>query len=806
MDNLIKLDACIIDLERQEVTRGDKLYRLTEKEGALLDYLLERAPEAVTREELLAEVWGYGPTVVSRTLDTTVHNLRAKVEARPRSPVHILTVRGVGYQLALPEAPERPSTPELPRHSTTFVGREQSLEALGEAFDEGARLVTLMGPGGAGKTRLALRYGRSHPRESVRFCDLSEVTSCDGFCQELARTLQLDGSRWTPTALGDALTLAVAEGRVRLLILDNFEQLVNSCADFVGRWLARAPELNVLVTSRRRLLLAAERTLHVGPLEVPADGVKAEAMARSESVRLFMDRARASRPDLPASREHLELVADIARQLDGLPLAIELAAAQAAVMSIREIRDRIQGHLDLLRSGWRDLPPRHRTLRSTLDGSWTLLSETERQALAQCSVFRDGFSLDAAEQVLALPRGAFTLDVLRSLVEHSLLRTVSEPEGLRFQLFRTVRLYAGERLRDLGEADEREAAARHGRWCAALGEAVLSPGRDPDRARAARRETANLRAALTRALAREDADSAAPVAGALASLALTSGPDVALAASAAADALRLSGVQGLWRARLLQLEGYSLWLSGPRELALECLWQALELAPEDGALISAHALMTLSVAEDRDKLAALSERTLALIGACRASGGPAEAPLMLAQGMLRRRLGARDEARGHWQQALERCRRAGDRRYEALSQHTLGTLELRDGRYESARHALERALTLFRGMHDHVSEADTLRSLGTLSLDQDLFDDARWCLEEALSIHSRLGSVRGAASDLSGLAALFLRRGDASAALSCARRGLEDADLLRDPALSQRFEQQLQEIAARTREGGFIVL
>jgi uncharacterized protein HemY len=109
-------------------------------------------------------------------------------------------------------------------------------------------------------------------------------------------------------------------------------------------------------------------------------------------------------------------------------------------------------------------------------------------------------------------------------------------------------------------------------------------------------------------------------------------------------------------------------------------------------------------------------------------------------------------------------------------------------------------------MHDHVSEADTLRSLGTLSLDQDLFDDARWCLEEALSIHSRLGSVRGAASDLSGLAALFLRRGDASAALSCARRGLEDADLLRDPALSQRFEQQLQEIAARTREGGFIVL
>ncbi len=199
MDNLIKLDACIIDLERQEVTRGDKLYRLTEKEGALLDYLLERAPEAVTREELLAEVWGYGPTVVSRTLDTTVHNLRAKVEALPRSPVHILTVRGVGYQLALPEAPERPSTPELPRHSTTFVGREQSLEALGEAFDEGARLVTLMGPGGAGKTRLALRYGRSHPRESVRFCDLSEVTSCDGFCQELARTLQLDGSRWTPT-------------------------------------------------------------------------------------------------------------------------------------------------------------------------------------------------------------------------------------------------------------------------------------------------------------------------------------------------------------------------------------------------------------------------------------------------------------------------------------------------------------------------------------------------------------------------------------------------------------------------------
>ena len=335
--------------------------------------------------------------------------------------------------LAAPAPRETPAA-LLPTPPTSLVGRRLEVAAVSALLREEARLVTLTGPGGTGKTRLALAVAEELGGErsaGVAFVDLAPVND--------------------PSLVGELLAAALEAGGALLLLVDNFEHL-QAAATELSAVLAATPDLRVLATSRVPLRLSGEHEYPVPPL--PTD----------DAVRLFSDRARAVDPSFELNDAGADAVAEICRRLDGLPLAIELAAARTRVLPPPALAARIGQALDLLVEGARDLPERQRTLRATLDWSFRLLSEAEQALLARLSVFAGGVTLDAAEAVV----GGGLLPQLSALVDGNLLRRVSDAP--RFAMLETIRDYAGEQLRASGEAGEY--ARRHALHFLAVAEAA----------------------------------------------------------------------------------------------------------------------------------------------------------------------------------------------------------------------------------------------------------------------------------------------------------------------------------------------
>jgi predicted ATPase len=361
----------------------------------------------------------------------------------------------------------------LPAVTGVLVGREEELALLHQRFHEGSRLVTILGPGGMGKTRLATHFGSTQLGSQlweggVWLCVLTEATTagdlCHGVGQALSVNLTQGGKEGDPAEqIGRALA---GRGQV-LLLLDNMEHLMHHVSATLGRWMALAPEARFLVTSREAMRLPGEWVLDLAPLGLPPEGeTSLEAISRSDAVCLFVQRAQAAQGGYVLTAEEAPWVSEIVRRLDGIALAIELAAARTHVLGVAQILERLSQRFVLLRAGRRDASARQATLRGAIDWSWNLLEPAEREALAQCSVFRGGFSLEAAEAVLALPSESpevlDVLDVIQSLRGKSLLRAA--PMGdfvgeLRLFLYESVREYASERLAESGGSAL--AVARH---------------------------------------------------------------------------------------------------------------------------------------------------------------------------------------------------------------------------------------------------------------------------------------------------------------------------------------------------------
>jgi predicted ATPase/DNA-binding winged helix-turn-helix (wHTH) protein len=453
----------------------------------LLLRLAERPGAIVPHEALMRHLWP-DVRVTEASLTQAVRRLRKALGTADL----VRSVPRRGYRLDADVSPvatapsTAPRTPALRLPPDRFVGREAALAELARRVQErGERLITLTGPAGVGKTRLARTFAASGGR--VWFVDLQAAAEAEDVVREVARGV---GAREGAGVAEIGLHLARAGG---VLVLDNFEQLVAAAAQTVEAWREAAPELVQIVTSRTVLGLRGERVVTVEPLP------------QADAVALFADRA-----DLPADEPG---VAELVAALDGLPLAVELAAARARVLAPRELLDALRERFVVLRSGSAGLEGRHRSLRAALDDSWDLLSAAERQALSELSVFRGALSVDDAAAVIAA-RGA-PLDLVQALVDQSMLRVLP---GGRFALLPTIRAYVEERSDGAVVA---AAEVRHGRRLARLGAAdrLRVPGNDafrggapPEASTEPRDALDDLIAACRRAIGRRDPDVAGPTA------------------------------------------------------------------------------------------------------------------------------------------------------------------------------------------------------------------------------------------------------------------------------------------------------
>jgi predicted ATPase/class 3 adenylate cyclase len=475
----------------------------------------------------------------------------------------------------------------LPLQLTSFVGRQEQIEEAVRLVGE-HRLLTLTGPGGTGKTRLAIAAG-SELLPSVRhgafFVDLSPLLEPDQVCPAVC---QAAGVAEEPgTALNDTL-LGWLAGKDLLLILDNFEHLLPA-APWVDGLLAAAEGLRVMVTSRTPLGLYGEQEMQIPPLAVPDPERRAdlEALGRYEAVSLFVDRARQARSAFRLTEENADAVAEICGRLDGLPLAIELAASRIKVLSPQAIRERLGHSLDLLASSATNIPERQRTLRGAIEWSYDLLEEAERRLVARLSVFAGGAGLEGADAV-GNPDGDLgvaTIDVLASLVDKSLVRQVETAAGdPRFVMLETIREYAAERL-DLDHDAEatRRRHAEHFLELVREAEPHLI-GQDQvvwlDRCD---REQANIRAALRWAIDTGELERAQEAAGSLWRLWQQRGR-LTEARQVFDDVLNHPSGQGRTRARAKALTGAGgiAWWQGDVTALERSYVEALEIEREHG--------------------------------------------------------------------------------------------------------------------------------------------------------------------------------------------------------------------------------
>ena len=330
----------------------------------------------------------------------------------------------------------------LPYHSARFIGREAELTALGDAFARrGQRLVTLLGTGGAGKSRLSVRFGHEHQRSypgGVWFCDLVEATTLQGVALAVAESFGMPiGGADPVSVIGNML----ATRGPSLVILDNFEQVVDHADASVGYWMTAAPDVRFLATSRSPLRLAGEYLVRVPPVDL------------ADALKLFAERAGRANPSFRLTDDNQARVEAIVEKLDRLPLAIELAAARMSMLSLDQLESRLDARFRLLRSQ-HATHSRQVDMRAAIDWSWALLASIERLALAQCSVFHGGFTLVDAEAVLDLSGAGEDLwpdEVLGALVDKSLIRRWAPARGvLRFGLYESIRAFAREKLEVAG--------------------------------------------------------------------------------------------------------------------------------------------------------------------------------------------------------------------------------------------------------------------------------------------------------------------------------------------------------------------
>ena len=647
----------------------------------------------------------------------------------------------------------------LPPERDAFVGRGAELQELARRLRD-SPLVSVVGAAGSGKTRLVRRFAatwRGDWAGGVYFCDLTEAKSVEGICFAVASALEVPLGRGDPV---DQLGHAIA-GRGRcLVVVDNFEQVAAHAPATVGRWLDRAGDATFLVTSREPLHLGGEQVFSIEPLGL--DG---------EAVELFVARARAKQPDFAVVDTNSAAVREIVRLLDGLPLAIELAAARLGVLSLAQLVDRLRDRFRLLTSRT-TVDSRQATLKAAIDWSWNLLTPGEQAALAQCSVFQGGFNLDAAEAVLELtrwPEAPPSIDVVQALLDKTLLRRwtaggrvdIAEPY---FGMYLTIHDYATERRLQDRDADL-AVQDRHGRYFAAFGDEAAIESlstRDGMRRRAALEiEIDNVVVACRRALDRGDAIVAVGAYRAAWEILELTGP-FSLGVELGTQVCALQTMPDGLRVSAFCARAAALGNAGRPEEGLATLdglidWAEQHVGPhERGELRVVAATLCRELGGNQRTRTLLEEAALLDHGD---SGRRLELRVALALGVLESEQNRIAAARPQFERALARARSVGDRRAEAAALGNLAMLLESEGRPDAAIGSYETALAITREIRNRRSESIILANLGFIEQSQGALDSARQRYRQALEITRQTGGRRWEGVVLGHMAELALLDG-----------------------------------------------
>jgi len=626
----------------------------------------------------------------------------------------------------------------LPQQMTSFLGRERELDEVKGLLSR-VRLITLLGMGGLGKTRLSLQVAAESMHrfiDGVWFLDLAPIRDPALVVSEAAQVLEVKEERGRP--LLQTVCNHLKDRRV-LLIFDNCEHLTKAAAELAHAILRAAPTVCILASSRETLRVPGEQSYPVHPLPVPRRDADVEALQRSAAARLFVDRAKQHRPSFELTSREAPHVAEMVVRLEGIPLALELAAARMKSMSLADINTRLKDRFKVLTGGGSVLLERQQTLRALVDWSYVLLTPEEQRVLARLSVFVGGFDLNAAEQVCGaepLSEGD-VLDILQSLVEKSLVMLDQSEEAARYSVLETIRDYAHEKLAQSGELPS--IAALHCNHYFAMTKTASRGLRSAEQAEWVWRvetELDNIRSAMT--------------------LALAAGVDPIISVKIAV------AMQGFWILRGYSTEG--------RKLVAQSL--AIPSVRESD-VAHGHALYVgaaLAVSQgDYDEARRMLESCLVLR---RRLGNPLDiASTLSTLSMARLPVGDTDGARAAEQEALGIFRELGDLENQAIGLQHLGQIEQYGGHRAESLKYLQECLTLACSIKHQELEGDCERQLGELAYEGGDFAKASRHVKRSLTICRDAGDKRGEVLATWWLGKILLREGD----LEGARRSLTTA-------------------------------
>lgn len=789
-----------LDLAKGCVFKGIQEIKLRPKVYEALKYLVEHPGRLVGKQELMQAVWP-DSFVTDDSLVQCALELRRALEDREQQLLKTVPRRGYLFaakvtqlsnttdhfattELAdLADARELPSAKisgerhDLPIPRTSLIGREQQMaEAMALLLRPAVRLLTFTGPGGAGKTRLALAVAAAIADQftaGVQFVSLASIRHPDLVATALADALGIQkvANRTISQLIGDRLQ----NSGPFLLLLDNFEQVLPA-ATVVAETLEACPSLKILVTSRSFLHIYGEQEFPVTPL------------AQNSAIELFAQRAAAVWPDFAITAENEGAVQEICTRLDGLPLAIELAAARTKILSPVAILDRLHGRLQLLTGGAVDLPERQQTLRKAIDWSHGLLNEEEQKLFRRLSVFVGGYTLEAAEAVCNTRRdlGIDLFEGLTSLVDKNLVQRMDRAQAeARFTMLETIREYASECL---VASDEQSATRRaQAAYCLVLaeeGNPELSPADRVAWLVSCDLEVDNFRFALDWLFESHDLDWGLRLCVALFRFwdmreHLTEGR------ARLETVLRLAGTKRpRERARVLHFLGALVSAQGDYPAAERFLKQSLslyeELADQSGIAASLNAL-AVSARDRGDYSAAQTyfERSLACWRLLSDRLAIARCLHNLSNVVKVRG----DYPRAQWalREATDIFVELGDRNGAAWSINQQGDIARAQGDTIAARELYERALFAFREAGDQWGSARSLSDLGSIDCERGDHPAARAAYREALEIFAQLGHRRGTARALEGIACLALAQGQAARALKLAAAAMHLRQLISAP-------------------------